>query len=341
LHTLPSQSALDPVQTLLRISNGIVQVACLRAALESNAADQLMGGPKAVDDIAATAGLNEDALYRCLRVLAAEQIFTEVAPRVFANTDVSALMVAGHPMKLRDNLLWGTSKFTFRTFTAFMHSVQTGEPCIEKVFGVPAFEYFPTDPETNTEFNNGMTAISAMVVPSVLDSYDFSDIGTLCDVAGGHGFLLTSILAKHPDVKGILFDLDHVIEGARPRIEQMGLASRCTTTSGDFFASVPTADSYIMKHIIHDWEESRAVTILTNCAKAMSSNGKILLVECLIKGPDVPDFGKVLDIFMLTMPGGKERTEQEYAKLLAKAGLKINRIVPNRSPLSLIEAVLA
>jgi hypothetical protein len=341
LSNLSSQSTLDPIQKLLRLSNGIAQVACLRAALEANAVDLLVGGPKPIAYIAAVAKLNEDALYRCLRVLAAEHIFTEVAPRVFANTDESELMVAGHPMRLRDNLLWGTSKFAFNTFTGFMHSVQTGEPCIEKVFGVPAFEYFPTDPETNNEFNNAMTAISAMVVPSVLETYDFSGIGTLCDVAGGHGFLLTSILAKHPDVKGILFDLDHVIEGAKPRIEQMNLAARCTTVSGDFFESVPAADSYIMKHIIHDWEESKAITIVSNCVKAMSGHGRILLVECLIKGPDVPDFGKTLDIFMLTMPGGKERTEEEYAELLAKAGLRISRVVPNKSPLSLIEAVPA
>jgi hypothetical protein len=341
LPNLPPQAAVDPVQTLLRLSNGLAQIAALRAALEANVADYLLAGPKPIAEIAEIAGFNEDALYRCIRLLATEQIFTEVAPHIFDNTPASAMMVTSHPLRLRDNLLWGTSKFSFRTFTGFMHSVRTGEPCIEKVFGMPAFEYLPTDPESNTEFNNAMTAISAMVVPSVLDSYDFSGIGTLCDVAGGHGFLLTSILEKHPDVTGILFDLDHVIQGAKPRIEQMGLASRCTTIAGNFFEAVPAANSYIMKHIIHDWEESKAITILANCAKSLSGSGRILLVESLIKGPDVPDFGKTLDIFMLTMPGGKERTEEEYGELLAKASLRINRIVPNRSPLWLIEAVRA
>jgi len=260
---------------------------------------------------------------------------------VFANTAASALIVADHPFRLRENLLWATCKFTVETFAEFMYSVRTGKPCVEKVFGMSVFEYLPTDAESNRDFNDAMTAISAMVVPSVLATYDFSGLGTLCDVAGGHGLLLTSILQKHLDVRGILFDLEHVVQGAKPRIDQMGLTDRCATASGDFFHSVPAADSYIMKHIIHDWEETKAITILTNCARAMSANGKILLVECMVKGPDVPDFGKLLDLFMLAMPGGKERTVQEYAELLGKAGLKINRIVPNNSPLSLLEAVRA
>lgn len=339
--TAPIQAAVDPVQHIVHLANAITLVGAMRAALESCAADQLVGGPQPVAGLAAKSGLNEDALYRCLRALAAEQIFTEVEPRVFANTAASELIVAGHPLQLRENLLWATCRFTIETFTEFMHSVRTGTPCVEKVFGMSVFEYLPTDAESNREFNDAMTAISAMVIPSVLATYDFSGLGTLCDVAGGHGLLLTSILQKHSDLEGILFDLEHVVQGAKPRIAQMGLDNRCATVSGDFFHSVPPADSYIMKHIIHDWEEAKAITILTNCAQTMSANGKVLLVECMLKGPDVPDFGKMLDLFMLTMPGGKERTEQEYADLLAKAGLKINRIVPNKSPLSLLEAVRA
>jgi len=288
--TVAPELAVDPVQQVLHLSNSIALIGAMRAALESDAADQLLSGPKPIADIAAQAGLNEDALYRCLRALAAEQIFTEVEPRVFANTDASALIAAGHPLHLRESLLWVTSKFFFNTFTEFMYSVRTGKPCVEKVFGLPAFEYLPTNAETNREFNDAMTAMSAMVVPSVLATYDFSSMGTLCDVAGGHGLLLTSILQKHLDLRGILFDLDHVVEGAKVRINELGLASRCTTVSGNFFNSVPSADSYIMKHIIHDWDEASAIAILTRCARAMSGNGKILLVEGLVKGPNIPDF---------------------------------------------------
>jgi hypothetical protein len=276
-----------------------------------------------------------------LRVLACEQILTETAPGVFANTPVSEFMRKDHPSRLRDNLLFSLSPFVLRTYSEFSHSLRTGASCVEPAFGVPVFEYLPKDPGLNREFNNAMTAISSMVVPAVLETYDFSGIGTLCDVAGGHGLLLTSILKKHTDLSGILFDLAHVVDGAKERIAEMGLSNRCKTASGDFFQAVPAADSYIMKHIIHDWEDSKAVTILSNCAKSMRGSGKILLVESVLPGPGISHFGKYLDIHMLAMPGGKERSENEYRELLAKAGLKLNRIVPNNSPLWVIEAVKA
>lgn len=331
----------NPAEHLLHLSMGVVIMAALRAALDCHVADELAAGPKSVKDLAAKAKVNEDALYRCLRVLACEQIFTETAPGVFANTPISEFMRADHPSRLRDNLLFSLSGFVLRTYSEFNHSLRNGQSCVEPAFGKSVFEYFPTDPQLNREFNNAMTAISSMVVPAVLETYDFSGMGTLCDVAGGHAFLLTSILAKHADLHGILFDLEHVVEGAKERIASMGLSARCTTASGDFFQAVPAADSYIMKHIIHDWEDSKAITILRNCVKAMRGNGKILLVESVLPGPNVPHFGKYLDIHMLAMPGGKERTENEYRDLLAKAGLKLNRVVPNNSPLWMIEAVKA
>jgi len=329
----------DPVQHLLHISMGVVVMAALRAALDCKVADQLASGPKSAKEVAAKANVNEDALYRCLRVLGAEQIFDETAPGVFANTAVSELLRADHPAKLRDNLMFTISPFILRVYSEFPQALRTGTTCTEAAVGMSVFEYFPKNPELNREFNDCMTAISAMVVPAVLATYDFSGMGTLCDVAGGHGFLLTSILKKHADLRGILFDLDHVVPGAKERIAGMGLTDRCETASGDFFLSVPAADSYIMKHIIHDWEDSKAITILRNCARAMSGNGKILLVESVLPGPNVPHPGKYLDLHMMVMPGGKERTEAEYKELLAKAGLRLNRVVPNQSPLWVIEAV--
>lgn len=337
---IPQQN-VDPIQHLMHLAMGIVVVATMRAALECNVADELASGAKPVSELASKAGVNEDALYRCLRVLATEQVFTETAPRVFANTVASDAMRIDHPAGVRDSLLFHTNQFTFRTYTQFMHSVRSGESCVEKALGKPVFEYFPTDPQTNREFNNAMTAMSALVVPAILETFDFSGIGTLCDVAGGHGFLLTSILEKHKDVNGILFDLEHVVSGAKERIEKMALLNRCETASGNFFAAVPAADSYIMKHIIHDWEEPKAITILRNCVKAMRGDGKVLLVESVLPGPNVPHFGKWLDIHMLTMPGGKERTEEEYRELLGKSGLKLNRVVANSSPLWVLEAVKA
>ncbi len=339
--TAPRQHITDPVGHLLHISMGVVVMATLRAALDCNIADELASGPKSAKELAAKAKVNEDALYRSLRVLTVEGIFEETAPGVFANTPVSEFLRAGHPARLRDNLLFSLSGFILRTYSEFNHALRTGQTCVEPAFGMSVFDYFPTNQQLNREFNNAMTAITSMVVPAVLETYDFSGMGTLCDVAGGHGFLLTSILAKHSDLHGILFDLEHVVDGAKERISSMGLAGRCKTASGDFFESVPAADSYIMKHIIHDWEESKAVAILRNCAKAMRGNGKILLVEAVLPGPNVPHSGKYLDLHMLVMPGGKERSENEYRELFAKAGLKLVRIVPNNSPLWVLEAVKA
>jgi len=164
----------------------------------------------------------------------------------------------------------------------------------------------------------------------------------LVDIAGGQGRLLTAILEANPSLKGILFDMSHVIEGAKESDAIKGLGSRLELTTGDFFVAVPaSADAYIMKHIIHDWDDERALKILGNIMNVMQPNGRVLLVESVITPANEQDFGKLLDIEMLVSPGGKERTADEYKELFAQAGLKLTRIVPTKSPYSVIEAVKA
>jgi ubiquinone/menaquinone biosynthesis C-methylase UbiE len=176
----------------------------------------------------------------------------------------------------------------------------------------------------------------------VVESYDFTGIETLVDIAGGHGRLLTTILKANPSLRGVLFDLPHVIESAREGVKATDVGSRCELTTGDFFVGVTEgADAYIMKHIIHDWDDERAHKILTNIKGVMKSSGRVLLVEAVITLGNEPDFGKLLDIEMLVSPGGKERTAAEYAELFARAGLRLTRIVPTKSPYSVIEAVVA
>jgi hypothetical protein len=331
----------EHVQYVFQVASGLLVAAALNAALKLRIPDQLIDGPKRVSELARDSNVHEQALYRSLRALAAAGIFTEIDDGVFANSPTSEVLRSDHPVRAIDTALWMTNQFHFHTYAEFMHSVRTGETCVERAVGMPVFDYFPTNQECNTEFNNAMTSITAMVVPAVLANYDFSGMGTLCDVAGGHGLLLTSILEKHPDLNGIVFDLPHVIEGTRERINTAGLAHRCQTVGGDFFQSVPEADSYIMKNIIHDWEEAKAVAILRNCANAMRGNGKILLLEAVLPEGDKPHMGKVIDLEMLAMPGGQERNAKQYDELFEKAGLQIKRIVPNDSPLSVIEAVKA
>jgi O-methyltransferase len=242
---------------------------------------------------------------------------------------------------LRNVLYFLTDDIHFRTYGAMLHSVQTGQPTVEKIVGGPVFEYLARDPAFAERFNNGMTSMSAGAIAAALQAYDFAGIEVLVDVAGGHGMVLTSILKDYPTMRGVLFDVDHVIAGAAPLIERAGVADRCRTVSGDFFQAVPPGgDAYIMKHIIHDWDDDRALIILKNIYRELRSTpgGKVILLESVVQTGNVPDFGKLIDLEMLLFPGGRERTAAEFADLFARAGFELTRIVPTESPLSVIEA---
>jgi len=234
--------------------------------------------------------------------------------------------------------LWMSDPFHFQVYANALHSLRTGQPAVEQTVGVPVFEYFSQQPEESEIFNNAMTMFSAMVIPAVLEVCDFSGIGTLVDVAGGHGRVLTSILQKYPSMRGVLFDIEHVLAGARAAIDSLGLSDRCRAVSGDFFKAVPAGgDAYIMKHIIHDWDDERAATILKNIRSAMNPGGRLILLESVVAPGNQPDFAKLIDLEMLLMPGGRERTEQEFRDLFARAGFELIRITPTKSPLSVIE----
>jgi O-methyltransferase domain len=214
-----------------------------------------------------------------------------------------------------------------------------GQPAAEKVTGMPVFEYLPRQPELGEIFNNAMTSFSRQVIPAALEAYDFSGIDLLVDVAGGHGAVLTAILQQYPNMRGVLFDLEHVIAGAGPLIQAARVQDRLKTEAGNFFTKVtPGADAYIMKHIIHDWDDERALKILGNIRKAMKPGGRIILLESVLASSNEPDFGKLIDLEMLVMPGGRERTADEFRALFQRAGFTVTRIVPTKSPLSVIEA---
>ncbi len=333
-----TQQSPDPGQQLLQLAFGYSVSACINVAARLKIADLLKDGPRPVRELAAAASVQEDALYRVLRALASFGIFVETAPRTFALTPLAEPLRAGNP--IYDLILWISDPFHFRIYAETMYSVKTGLPCADRVLGKPIFDYFPTDTEESEVFNAAMVSMTAMVIPAVLEAYDFSGIGTLVDVAGGHGSVLTGILEKYPQMRGILFDLEHVVTGAKPRLERLKLTDRVQLASGDFFQSVPTGDAYVMKHIIHDWDDARALTILKNCRKA-SPKAKVILLESVLPSGNDPHFGKLLDLEMLTLPGGRERTEEEFRTLFAGAGYGLVRVVPTKSPLSVIEALPA
>ena len=332
---------MHPAQQVLQVATGYIASSALYAAITLNIADHLSAGPKPVADLAKASGANEDALYRVLRLLASLGIFDEVAPRTFALTPSADLLRKDVPGSMRGMAVFLPDPFHYKVYSEVMHSMMTGQPAGDKAVGMPVFEYLSKNPEYSKVFNDAMTAMSAPVAGAAVEAYDFSTIGTLVDVAGGHGEVLMSILKANPKVKGILADIGHVVEGAKPRIASAGLADRMQAVACDFFAAVPEGgDAYIMKHIIHDWDDDRASVILKNIGKAMgATKGKVILLESLIPAGPAPDLGKFIDIEMLLLPGGRERTAEEFRALFERSGFTMTKVIPMKSPLSIIEAV--
>jgi len=327
---------------MLQLGCGHRPSACIYVTAKLKIADLLAKGPRPISEVATAAHVNEDALYRVMRALASLGVFREVSPRTFANTPFSEILRSDIPDSFRDAILFISGPLHMRTYTELQHSVETGKTAFQKTTGMEPFEFFRQNDEDNQIFNAAMTSISSRMTTPAIEAYDFGASGTLADIGGGHGVLLAKILEKHPGLHGIVCDLPHVVEGAKARIESLGLASRCETAGVDFFESVPPADSYVMKSVIHDWDDAHAIAILKNCVRAMRSpNGKVLLIELLITPDNEPDMAKWIDIEMLAMAGGRERTEAEFAELFSKVGLRLSRVVRAASPFCVIEAVKA
>ncbi len=330
-------------QYLMQLATGFELSACMYVAARLNIADRLAGGPRPVEALAAETETNADGLYRVLRALVSIDVFSEPQPRTIALSPAAELLrrdVAGNIHAL---VLWSTNPFLLHVTSDLLHSVETGKPAIEHLYGKPAFECFASMPELAYAFNEGMTAISADLAPAVLDAYDFSGVGTLMDVAGGHGYFLCQALKRHPQMKGILLDQPSVVEGAKCVLCDMQVEDRCQPVGGNFFEHIPAgADAYYLQHIVHDWNDEAALKILRNVRQALAGrpHGRLIVVDMVVPEDSRPHPAKLLDLLMLMFPGGRERTEQEWRELLAKAGFTITRIVPTKAPDSVIEAAI-
>jgi len=333
-------TAPDPAMHVFQLATGYVISTALQLAVQVGVADHLAAGPRTARELAAATGTNEDALYRVLRALASVGVFDEVEPRRFALTPAADILRKDAPRSIHDVVLFIADPLHMRIYADAIESLRTGKPASEKTLGKPMFEWFAEHPEYSSTFNNAMTNMSAAIVPAVLEAYDFGDIGLLVDVAGGHGQVLRSILRKYPAMRGILMDLDHVLAGAKPYIEADGVADRCQTVAGDFFRAVPPGgDAYVMKHIIHDWDDERAAQILRSIHTAMGSkHGKVILLEGVLAPGNEPGLGKIMDLEMLLLPGGRERSAEEFRGLFDRAGFDLVRVVPTTSPVCVIEA---
>ena len=305
-------------------------------------ADLVADKPQTVSTLAAQTNTHERSLYRLLRTLASVGVFAETDPQVFGLTPLAEPLREGVPGSLRDVAIFMGEEWHWRVYGNMPYSVQTGKPAWGYTHGAEVFDYFQQNRAHGEIFNRAMTSLSQQAVPVVVEAYDFQGIKKLVDIAGGHGLLLAGVLKANPGVSGLLFDLPHVIEGAHSLLEKEGVADRVELATGDFFASVPAgADAYMMKHIIHDWDDERALTILRNIRRSIAKNGRLLIVEAVIPTGNEPHLGKIMDLEMLVSPGGIERTEEDFRKLLGEAGFKLTRVVQTTSPLSIVEAVRA
>lgn len=332
---------MPPQAVLMQMLTGYWVSQLIYVAAKLGIADLLKDKPMTSEELAAATNTDARTLYRVLRALASVGIFAEVENKRFTMTPLAATLESG-PGSMRGMVIHLGEPASWRAWGELLYSVQTGQTAFPHAHGMDIFDYYAQHPESAEPFNEAMTNFSQIAIPAIIKAYNFSAIGKLVDVGAGHGSLLTAILQAHPQMKGVAFDMAKAIEGAKPRIEAEGLTERCEVVAGDFFESVPDGgDAYIMKHIIHDWDDERSIKILKNCHRAMKDDGRLLLVEFVIERGNAPSLGKLMDINMLALPGGQERTEDEYRALFAAAGFKLTRIIPTASPISVIEGVKA
>ena len=337
--TTQEQVSAPPSAQVLGMAFGYVLARSVHVAAKLGIADLLKDGPQKVAALAAATETHAGALYRVLRALAANGIFVETEPHTFGLTPLAETLRSDVPGSIRPMVLFVGDDMHWAVYGKFAESVRTGKTGMELAFGLPAFEYINLHPEDAKVFNDAMRSHSAMAIPAIIEAYDFGQFGIIADIAGGQGHLLAAILDRYPKAQGILFDLPQAIEHARSVALLNGNAR---LIGGSFFESVPEgADAYMLKHIIHDWDDAAAQKILESCRRAMSADGKLLIIEMILPEMNEPGFAKILDLEMLAIPGGKERTTEEYAALLAAAGFKLTRVVPTRSPVSILEAVPA
>jgi alkyl hydroperoxide reductase subunit AhpC/2-polyprenyl-3-methyl-5-hydroxy-6-metoxy-1,4-benzoquinol methylase len=303
-------------------------------------ADRLAEGAKSADELAGPTGTHAPSLYRLMRTLAHFGLLAEGAGQRFTLTPLGEALKTNAPGSAYATVLTLASEWCANGFGELLYSVQTGKSGVEKYLGVPIFDWFGQNPEMASLFSETMVGFHGAEPAAVAAAYDFSEMKTIVDAGGATGNLLTAVLGGAPGARGILYDLPHVVRDAPALIESRGLTDRVTIEAGSFFDRVPVGgDAYLLSHVIHDWSEAQCLTILGNCRRAMNPGGKLLLIEMVLPPGNAPHPGKVLDIMMLVGPGGQERTEQEYGKLLAKAGFRLTRIVPTKSAVSVIEAV--
>lgn len=329
---------LSPQQLLSEYIRAYKRSQAVYVAARLELADRLYEQPQTAQELAVTVGAHADSLYRLLRALASIGIFHEDGDHRFHMTPMAEILRRDTPDSQHVMALMMCEEH-YSAFGELLYSITTGKPAFEKVYGMSIFEYLGQHPEKGQIFDQAMTAIHIQETAALLDGYDFSGASRLVDVGGGNGSLLQAILGQWPHMEGILFDLPPVIERAKADLESQQSANRLSFVQGDFFSEVPAGgDTYMLRHIIHDWDDDKAGIILKNIHRAMPDDGRLLILESVVQPSNEDAATKFRDLTMLVIPGGRERSESEYRRLLRNAGFELGQIVYTTADISVIEA---
>jgi len=339
--TTATAKQIPPPIQMLQLISGFWIARCVYVLAKLGIADLIKDEPKTVDELAAATSTHAPSLFRVLRALASVGVITQNGNR-FGATPLSDTLRSDVRGSIRAFAMTELGEEHYPAWGELLHSVRTGGIAFDKAFGESLWGFFAKNPENAQIFNDAMSGLTAQANEALHAAYTFSGIKRIMDVGGGHGGLITSILQRNPEMTGILFDSPQVIEGAKANVESLAVPDRCELVGGNFFESVPSgADAIILKWIIHDWNDDQSVTILKNCHRALPDNGKLILVEAVVPETSEPHFSKFIDLNMLVMTGGRERTEVEFRELYEDSGFKLMRVVPTESPFSVIEGVKA
>jgi SAM-dependent methyltransferase len=336
---MTSQSDVSPSKTMLRLimSYWVSQAVGVVALL--GVADELADGPRRSDELAKAVGADSDALYLVLRLLASIGVFSEPEPGSFALTPLGDTLRSDSPDSVRNYAITETAPGHWLPWGRLHESVRTGQPMARQALGMDLFDWYAEHPDEAGYFSAAMGNLAALTASELRRVCDFSAVRTVADVGGAHGVLLTAVLQANPAARGILFDLPHVIATAGDAIAAAGLSERCELVSGDFFEEVPNgADLHLLKQIVHDWDDERATRLLQNCRRAIAPDGRLILVEMVIPPDNQPSPAQGMDLNMLVILGGRERTEEQFRSLLEAAGFRLDEIIPTESPFSVIVA---
>jgi hypothetical protein len=301
-------------------------------------ADHLSDGPRTSGALAEALGVDEGALFRLMRGLASLGVFVESGPRTFSLTTLGETLRSNVPGSMRDMAIAQASPGHWLPWGQLDVAVRTGTRSTLAALGCEIFEWYAKHPSEAAAFSGAMGNLAGLAAKEVGAHLRLPERATVVDVGGAHGTLIAGVLKVHPTARGVLTDLPHVIESAPRALTALGVADRVEAVAADFFKSVPSGDVYLLKQVLHDWDDEQCVTILKNCVAALNPGGRVVVVEMIVPSDGSPDIAQMMDLNMLVMLPGRERTEAEFAKLFEAAGLTIPKVTRTHSPFSLIEA---